>query len=162
MSKKIFQDKNEIVINWKCFDDNDLIHVNDNNYSVMQRFTRLATHHINSFYHIDYNEWHKCIVNCKLIRNVNAEIHNAHSLILTKDMKICDNNGKLIDIFRNDTINEVSYGLAHINHYIYKTIDEFLTDKLLKFNKYRYDLNINLFFDINSRTKEKKKLLKNF
>lgn len=141
LQKQIYSNFNVIRLNWKVFDDNDIIKIN-NNYSI-KRFTHCVG--INSS-------------QCKSIirTNINEPIFYAHG-IKNDNIPACNVLGEPCNNSSNklDTIN---WSIAWINHYRLKTIEEFIRKNMIRkdmvdANNYKSDLDY--FWKSNKKTKEK-------
>ena len=152
---------------WKCYDDNDLEYVADGNYSV-SRFTRLIenTEAGEKDIYFGLNRQCKCFVRCG-----NGKIFFATSHTLTnKDIKAenvkgceCNNRSRYIGAVP-------VYGDCWIDHYPFKTIEEYC-EKIKRgypchdLDEQKQLLTIDNFFRFNKRTNTKdyiaKKILQN-
>lgn len=153
LSRQIFSNFNSIAINWLNFNDNDLLGY-ENNYdrSVVNRFTKPA---INN----DLNKYNNGVYK-KIIRGGLEQIvhiDSPHTFSPCFDKKVCNNKGLEIKgkHFKCDT----DYTLAQLNHYCTKTILEFILKSkrgggVNGINE-QYS-NINVFFNYNKETLEKK------
>lgn len=151
LNDSIFENSNIIRLYWKHFDDNDLIKVENDNYNVINRFTREIIHR--------HNCAGKSFINKNFVFTVKNKVtahgvcDNSHAVnALGKECK----NGEYLISYDNHPI----YKNAWINHYPTKTIEEYIKQKYFrgdvstpKFNN-KY-CNLEHFFDYNIRTKEK-------
>lgn len=166
LNKPIFTNFNCIKINWRNFDDNGLIKIENNNYSI-QRFT-IPTK-------ID-NLVTKCIVrtnvnNCS-INSAHGPLSYAlasykHDFSQGNDQFVisCDVNGNPCKN-KKDIYTRGEHKVV-LNHYRYKTIDEYIKFKTLrgypeKWAKYGLSfLTIDNFFTYNKLSYKKYKYAKN-
>lgn len=158
LSKKIYKNFDMIHVNWKLYDDNDLIYIN-NNYSIQERFTRPLNKSIPTKSHLDKEI--KTILRGHL--NNIAFTLNPHT-ITNQYLKCCDAVGNPIS-----SIEQKNKYVVHkemwLNHYITKTLEEYVTLKLKRKGGIttqepgvRY--NFTFFFVYNKKTSEKVKVLK--
>lgn len=163
-----FDNYNCIAINWKYYDDNNLVSIKNGNYNVQDRFT----HEYKQSTAQKYAEckFTKRFVRCNL---KNIIINSSHGPIdrasqnesvycetLTNDfVKACNVEGKPLS-FNGTAIYEWSYNGAHLKHYRFKTIEEYVNNKMKRGYPTLYkncgkDLNLNDFFRLNTITQEK-------
>lgn len=146
LSQNKFNKYNMIRLCWENFDDNGLINVIDNNYSV-RRFT----------HPVSGNNQSKAIVRTTVDK---LDTYSPH--IITKKPKFCACNalGKkcTVEIIMQSGTTIID---ANISHYRFKTIEEYITKKMVRLypteycNNGRDSLNLNFFFQHNKKTKEK-------
>ena len=144
-----------IHVNWKVYDDNDLVTVVNNDYSVVKRFTRPCQN--------------RRAVHCELKTIVRGGMRDVR---FVKNPHTCDNRtfsccnvlGEQVDSKAAKTIR-VIHKEAWLNHYICKTIEEYCHTKLVRrgghtahIKDLRY--NINFFFNYNRHSIEKVKYYK--
>ena len=157
LSQEKFDDFSLIHINWKCYDDNDLVVYDER--PVMERFTRVKmpldfkkTYEIPENYHV------KSIVRgCCDVRWERTP-HTP-----SRPLMCCDANGK--DCNGTSPFNPYNYDSAWLNHYPMKTIDEWVRIKSKRgypdgnkdFFK-EHDI-INEFFKMNEMIKEKQEYI---
>ena len=146
LAQSCFDNYDCIRLNWKLYNDSNLIKVENNDYNCLKRFTTWKSHPIG-----------KSILRSKLIDVANTiEGHG------TKNVISCDEEGN--ELQYEDRIAIVNrnphYKYAWINHYKTKTIEEFVSIRLK-----RQDINIPCriydiepFFSYCERTPEKEKL----
>jgi pyruvyltransferase len=160
VSNKIFNDYDVIKVCWKCYDDNDLVYVKDNNYSI-KRFKKPA---INQPY---TNSQTKMF----LRTNRDAHIISPHGA-LTKNgynehLKVCNTRGEQIK--NNDIMYTTGDPMAYVhdncwlNHYRFKTIEEYIIKTkrgwpTIYMNGGKQYMNARFFFLHNKYTREKHKL----
>lgn len=144
-----------IHINWKVYDDNDLLTVVNNDYSLVKRFTRP----------------------CQTRSNVNSELKSIirgglNNVKFIKNPHTCDNRkfsccnaiGEKTDS-KSAKTEKVIHKEAWLNHYICKTIEEYCYNKLIRrgghtIHKKDLRYNLNFFFNYNKRTLDKIKFYK--
>lgn len=155
---KDFTNFDIIKINWKYYDDNDLIDVVNNDYSVVNRFTR----HIENCNDVDNNRQCKQIIRT----GMDVTINSAHGIIGEKlaNRKQVDSNGNVNNnnLFFLDNYNNKQK--LRLNHYRYKTIGEYIRLKMKRgwpddLNKIVGNMCIRDFFRDNELTKEKVKFI---
>ena len=144
-----------ICINWKIYDDNDLIY--DDGRDCCIRFN-----HPSKF--IDANDVFKSIVKTKINNIKWATPHMPYVNNISK-LKYCNNNFEKINFNNIDDIavcyNESN---AYLKHFLTKTASEFKHIKLLRgggfmdINTYR-SINLEQFFKINNYNEQKNKIL---
>lgn len=164
INQKRFLECNTIVINWKYYDDNDLICVENNNYSVLERFKNPGKISGNE------SEYGKRLVKTNI---VGLTINSSHGPIVDPDfgevnenatvpntvLKTLNAAGEPIE-YNSCKIDKPTHKFAHLRHYRFKTIEEYITNKMkrgyptLYLNEGR-DMNIFDFFMLNEKTDEK-------
>jgi hypothetical protein len=102
-----YQEHKGVGINWVLFGDNNQGTVINNNYSVLERFTKRQQ---------DFNPHIKSIVNLDVIGSFNMGVHYPNTPII--DTKY--------EIIRGSLHKKGSLEIAQINHYFCKTYEEFL------------------------------------
>lgn len=155
LSNTRFNQYEMIHVNWKVYDDNDLVTVVNNDYSVVKRFTRPCQN--------------RRAVHCELKTIVRGGMRDVR---FVKNTHTCDNRtfsccnvlGEQVDSKAAKTIR-VIHKEAWLNHYICKTIEEYCHTKLVRrgghtahIKDLRY--NINFFFNYNRHSIEKVKYYK--
>ena len=156
LSDKIFDKCDGIRICWKNFDDNDLITIN-NNYSCLNRFHRwTAQTHCKTIFRTKNN----------FVNFGNKYISDAHGCY-DKNLIVVSADGNICDNYNNDVGNKPIYKNAWLNHYRYKTLEEFIKFKLFRGypdRPFEYTkskgFGINTFFYANKKTKEKLEYIK--
>lgn len=148
-----FKNIDGIRLCWMCFTDNNLIKVENNNYSIT-RFTEPTT---------VYSTQAKTIIRGNLKYVTNVGIHTTATIKNAVDAlgHPCWNG--------SDAKHNVNIGLtkvwecAWINHYRFKTLQEFIDIKLKNWTqrniKNRW-ISVKYFFDLNKKTPEKINYLK--
>lgn len=155
LSDTRFNQYEMIHVNWKVYDDNDLVTVVNNDYSVVKRFTRPCQNRRD--------------VHCELKTIVRGGMRDVR---FVKNPHTCDNRifsccnvlGEHVDSKAAKTIR-VIHKEAWLNHYICKTMEEYCHTKLVRrgghtthIKDLRY--NINFFFNYNRHSIEKVKYYK--
>lgn len=158
LSLNIYEKYNCIHLNWKLYDDNDLIHVIDNDYSIKERFTRELT---KTYPNKNYlNKEIKSIIRTN-IRNV--KFAKSPHTMEGSDIHCCNSIGQTV---KNDQKSQtIVHKYAWINHYICKTLEEFISIKLIRkggHTKHEKGLrySLNFFFSYNKRTSDKTDYIK--
>ena len=144
-----------IHVNWKVYDDNDLLTVVNNDYSVVKRFTRPCQN--------------RQAVHCELKTIVRGGMRDVR---FVKNPHTCDNRifsccnvlGEPVDS-KAAKNPRVIHKDAWLNHYICKTMEEYCYTKLVRrggHTAHKNDLryNINFFFNYNRHSIEKVKYYK--
>lgn len=143
-----FDDYECVRLNWKLYNDSDLLKVENNNYNLRNRFTKWKSHPLG-----------KSIYRANLSGILKEHSLNGHG---SKNVNSCDENGNPLKYHdRISIVNEnPEYKIAWINHYKTKTIEEFVSIRM-----FRKDMHKNLqlktldnFFSYCKRTKEKEEL----
>lgn len=152
LSMDCFNGKDLIRVSWREFGDNGHVRVENNDYSLVERFKEPFRFQ---------RKWTKAIVKGG-IENLNIPKHGdgqAHLVRIHEIKAAVDANGAPT---RNDSIRGgCGYELAALNHYSLKTIEEFVLNKRKKGYCEGSNPNINdasYFFTHNERTKEKEDL----
>lgn len=146
---------NTIRICWKQFTDSEIINVENNNYSI-KRFTEYLP--ITKKYStatkiimktvlddIEFSSPHGILYNSKYSKKIIS--------VNTKG-QLCRNSIELRD-------NEITWENARLNHYRFKTIEEYVMNKMVRrwptdyLQGGKVGLNLNFFFRFNKMTREK-------
>lgn len=127
LNQDIFKPYELIHIPWKLFDDNDLIHIKNNDYSLVNRFTRpIEVKQPNKF---KLNQEIKSIVRGHL--NKDVRFTNTPHTINSVKLKCCNPSGR-----RDDALNQKTKLVYHkgawLNHYICKSLEEYLNIKKMR------------------------------
>lgn len=143
LQKDIFTKFNAVRLNWHMYDDNNLV-VRDKKVPVIKAFTNRVN--------IPELDQSKMILRGKLS---NIQIVSCHYALQNNDLvKECLLNGQetFDKIFSKDHCD-----LGYINHYMTKTVDEFIDQKLFRgdacFSLRKLDFEY--FWKINQKTDEK-------
>jgi len=154
--------KSDIIrINWKCYDDNDLIYYEDK--PLKERFTHLCWDDPYSFYE---NRHIKTFLH-NTLRYAELDYGDAaaHSPLLNYilDKVVIDNSGKVLEELdvEQHANKEINYDLCWLDHYRMKTIDEYINNKIKKLTNQGYNkisFSSNIFFEYNHYSEEKEKL----
>lgn len=161
LSRDCFKEYKQILINWKIYDDNDLIY--DDGRGVLERFTRP----------IDKNkliEYNKIPENCIVKPIIRGNINNLYTTFPHNFMNAefkdttCNASGK--KILNTVTTKKIDWSLAYIKHFGTKTIDEFIHNKYKKgvgdrsYEEFLKTYPLERFFKYNKLTDEKLEFLK--
>ena len=157
LSDSIFNEYDGIRLCWKNFDDNNLIKVENNDYNCLSRFKHIHSHtHCKSLFKTKN----------KYVDFSNIKISDAHGCY-DEHLRMCSSDGNVCNNTNFDIGPTSIYANAWLNHYRYKTIDEFIRFKLLRGypdQKYEYTIekgfSIDTFFYCNSKTPEKLEYIK--
>ena len=162
LSRKCFDNYNQILINWKTYTDNDLVY-NDGR-PCLERFTEP----MELYKKAESNDW--CITNScvkTIIRTNISDLEYSTNHCFNNELlktTTCNNHGDSINICYFQPI--IDYTLSYIKHFPTKTIEEWINNKLIRgvgwdkqIFKKQYD--IKRFFKYNNVTKEKIKYLEN-
>lgn len=150
LSQERFNDAEGITLFWKCYTDGNMIY-NDGR-PLMHRFTEESK--TNRVLNV-INKFSKYIIrgNIDKVANNSNYFFDPHAMPLDK---MYDCNGNKYTVFycpKNDPV----YGDAYVNHYMTKTISEFIKQKYLNTagtsGKIRDDFSY--FFSVNEITQEK-------
>ena len=156
LSRDIFNDAEQIHINWLIYDDNDLIKYD--NRPVQERFTRISEKVLlnNKLDYYINNNTIKSIIRTQL--NV--------SILNSATWKGNDNELKTVNEYggyNNEawTLSIPNYSLALLKHYPFKSLEEFLIKRYMKHSaELETDQrNLSDFFRINKETKEKENFI---
>ena len=161
---------NEIAINWKYYDDNGQVGVVNNHYTCLDRFTHECAH-VPSLCCPEAS-FTKRIVKCNISGIVINSSHgpidryrqneSKYCTTLTNPTARCCNvEGDEVSLTNGITIQNWSHNGAHLKHFRFKTIEEYITNKMKRGYATLYkncgkDLNITDFFRLNTITEEKK------
>lgn len=159
----IFNNVSCIRLCWKQYTDNGLVVVENDNYSVLNRFTEIFSKEYCLEHNINIDNFYKSNTQAKSIVRTNIskfEIISPHvylPVITTNAIGEKCNNSKVSigdsPIWKN----------AWINHYRFKTIEEYIDNKIKRGwptnykNGGKNGLNINFFFNFNALTNDKEK-----
>ena len=152
LSCDMFDDADVIRISWRIMDDNDLLNVKDNDYSIVNRFTRPAAGNKQC-------NWTKAIVRGGLNLNIPTNNNTPHMVGVDGIQKTVNANG--VEISNSNIMIGCDYSNAALNHYSHKTIEEFVKHRMKKGWSVDLDkkiLNKDLFFKHNIWTQEKENL----
>ena len=156
LSRPIFREYEIIHINWKIFDDNDLLLYE--NIPVYKRFTRVAT--VKGKFGKDFpeNDHIKSIIRTTI--NKNQKFPNPHT-IKGDDFSVCDNAGNKV---KNEPfVHPANWKLAEIRHYQCKTIEEFCEIRLTRGRATTNGTHkIDQFKTLNQWTKDKEEIYNDF
>ena len=162
LSKDVFKNQQNIRICWKQYTDNGLVKANGN-YSI-KRFTEVFDKSFCLKNKIPIANYYNSNTQCKGILRTDIEkvnITSPHVHSVTKD--VVDATGKPC----KDGIkigNAPIWKGAWLNHYRFRTIEEFIKQKMVRLWPTGYKgggsgyINTNLFFQYNKKTAEKTEL----
>ena len=163
LGEEIFKEADFIKVCWKNFSDNGLVHVENNDYSI-KRFTKTIEEKSQTAYLA--NRSTKIIVRTNLPNfHFFMEPGGEHGWHLP--FKSVDCHGNSCDN-KTQVIGERIWDNAWLNHYRFKTLEEFCTIKLSRLyahcdaNVGKLMLSKNEFFDYNEWTIEKDNLYHKF
>lgn len=158
LSLDVFNDTSVIHINWQCYGDNDLVFYDSR--PVQERFKLPADE--NCRYAQDWRE----NLYCKCFIRTSAEITSFNPHCPISKNGICRHSSGRISRFEN-YLEEPDYSKARIKHYSTKTIEEYIWRKLKNVTnissaqKSNIIKRIEWFFNMNKKTDEKLKVIKN-
>jgi len=153
------EDKQCILINWMIMDDNDLVH--NNGKPLMERFTRQMSTSCKGAHPFPENDHVKSI-----LRGGIDGIHfsdTPHSP--NNDIVFCDAVGNICEYCYH---KPCTFNGAYLKHFITKTIDEWLNNKMVRgtadreYDVFSWTYKIDDFFKFNERTKEKEEYIKRY
>lgn len=152
LAKEKYFNFDMIHVNWKTYDDNDLIKC-DGDYSVVSRFTRPIYERTNS---VKLDKEIKSIIRGGLN---DIEFTSSPHTITKNLLRCCDPLGNSVLSTKQENKN-VIHSEIWLNHYICKTAEEYITIKLKRlggFTKHEIGVryNFEFFFMYNKRTPEK-------
>ena len=150
LSKDIYNDRgiNCIRVCWKQYDDSDILKTNGN-YSIKKFKSYLPITNKNA------------VQTKPIIKTVLHDLTftSAHGPVNDKNVVCVNTAGELCANAIN--IKNVTWENACLNHYRFKTIEEFVLNKMVRLwpthhmNGGKTGLNLNMFFQFNKKTKEK-------
>ena len=145
-----------IKICWKYYDDNNLTYVVNDNYKCVSRFT----HHnpVN-----DYNNKQcKMFIRTGKVQHINSPHCVASNNKYYQVINVCDVLGNRQNNESHNLINDrVVHTVMWLNHYRFKTIEEYVRFKCVRkwpddFAKFaNFDFDSEIFFKYNRKTLEK-------
>lgn len=151
LSQEKFNKCNKIVLFWKVYGDNNMIY-NDGRRLIDRFINESKTSDVKTF----HNKFNKNLIKGGLKEYTYNNLFNndsAHDIYIDN---ACDCNGNTYFTLSCPT-NDPIYGDAHINHYMTKTISEFINQKYLGINARtgKSRCNFGYYFSINEITQEK-------
>jgi len=155
LSRKCFNEYNQILINWKIYNDNNLIY--DDGRPCLERFNKIA----DSF----RNCCTKPFIRSNLKDLKYFTVHCFYNNILFNTT--CNNKSDKIIYNDKDWLFDKNYELSYIKHFTTKTIDEWVNNKMKRgtgdrtYLSFLEGYNIKEFFKYNDVTPEKLEYLKN-
>lgn len=159
LQKPCFIGYNMIGLCWRLYGDNGHVRVTDNNYSLLERFTK------------PINPADKGVIHKKsFVKSLDTDevvFPNSHSM-LTPYTVACNAAGKedLNPTSVKLSGDLITYENAYLKHFITKTLQEYITNKMKRGGSAnanfatRQKYNIDYFFKYNEMTDEKKAFLK--
>ena len=164
LSKDIFKNKQSIRICWKQYTDNGLLKANGN-YSV-KKFTEVFDRNFCIKNSIPIANYYNANTQSKAILRTNIDkiditsphVHSVTRTVVDATGKPCKDGIKLG--------NTPIWKGAWLNHYRFKTIEEFIEQKMVRLWPTAYKgggkgyINTDLFFQYNKKTNEKVELAK--
>ena len=157
LSQDKFCNYDIIHLNWKTYTDNEKLRVENDDYSLFNRFTTPCKDIPSLSKRIDFEI--KSIVRGGISKlEFTKNPHTMDSI----PIPCCDVNGNILN--NKDQKNQnIIHTEAWINHYICKTIEEYCKNKLIRLgghtqHKHNLRYTKNFFFMYNQMTKEKLKL----
>ena len=156
LKRECFQNYNTIYINWKTYTDSNIIQ--PNGYSIQQF----------SEYVEDEADHHKAIIRTGLPCKINSshgyrfnsseEDDKANEALIKLHIKPCNVLGEKCDI--GVANNNYTWEVACLNHYRYKTLHEYLTNKMKRGYPTSWlndgkNLSLKQFFTFNEVTDDK-------
>lgn len=150
-------DKFKVIrINWKCYGDNGLIRVENNDYSLQKRFTVPVDKNVRAG-GVFANKNSKTFIRGNL-GDITINVHGNYSI-----KECCNDKGELIE--NKWCTDGLSWDVAYIKHYNTKTIEEWLKKMKRGYPDKNYNnknmLSIDRFFLYNKKTPEKLKFIAN-
>ena len=150
-SNSKFNDYDAIAICWKIYTDNGLVHYD--NRPVKERFTTPCE---NCYQNVQLKSLIKGNIDKDLIFNCHGAYHIRYCNVLGEEAK----DMKFPLIGKEPILKE-----CWMNHYRFKTIEEFLMSKYKNFNQEHIKskwIDFKHFFEINEFTKEKLDVIKSY
>lgn len=161
LNQKMFDNYNCVRICWKQYTDNGLIYVKDDDYSV-NRFTevldnKLIKKGIKETAIKSSSTQSKAFIRTSF---KHLEFSSPHGALTDRRVKACNAYGKSCP-------NAISIGNrpiwvnAWLNHYRFKSLEEFISNKMVRLWPTHYGnggkdmLNLNFYFQFNEKTNEK-------
>jgi len=156
LDEPIFNDTDNIILTWKYYDDNDILDVVNEDYSVLKRFT----HHAPVENEGDPNSLSKAIYKGKVERGYALGGHCIQGFQDSSGRKyVFRTADKNIMKFESSGWCFYNFNKTHfpvsIHHFQLKSIGEYIKNKMLKGENEPNKYNFKFFFDINKLTKEK-------
>ena len=155
LSKDMYNDRgiNCIRVCWKQYDDSDIIKTNGN-YSVTK---------FKSYLPLDRKDSVQTKIIIKTVLD-NIEFSSTHGVLKDKRIKCVDTAGNLTENAIN--IMKPTWSNACLNHYRFKTIEEYVLNKMVRLwptaykNGGKDGLTLDMFFRFNKKTEQKEKYAK--
>lgn len=163
LSDSIFDGKEIIRLCWKSYTDNGLISVENDNYSV-KRFTEPLTFENGKKYGLKLADIKESCTQCKsFVRTTIPAIKVDSPHVYIYDRDSYDAVGNPCAKNRIHIGNAPVWKGAWLNHYRFKTVEEYINQKMVRLWPTAYGnggksmLNLDFFFRFNKKTPEKMK-----
>ena len=160
LSKPCFNLYEQVRIKWKLYGDSDLI-TRDMSKGVMETFTKLAKYSLsrNLEHECNLKDQGKAIVkgHLKGVRFDSVHFASRGNRILNECLpsgRKCESGVGIIENYDNESV--------FFNHYMTKTLKEFIEQKMKRTDAVfgKREINLNYFWRINEKTQEKLDYLK--
>ena len=163
LSRDVFNNVDQIHINWLIYDDNDLIEYDDR--PVQERFTRIT-----KLYDEDTdNNWSKEFNKyaCKSIIRKGLNIKSVIHTFVCKDknnpLVTVDAYGGIANEIWGSSNSKDRYELCYLKHYSTKSLNEFLWKKYDQIASPKiFFYTLDYYFMINRHTKEKDEYIEKY
>lgn len=160
-----FREYDTILINWEYYGDNGNVKYED--APVMRRFTKKCNMPgINKGFRSGFQC--KSIVRCGK-KHINYEGNIPIHKFLVEGCKVCNSNGQQVSELASPKISNNCFENLVVNHYITKTIEEYLHRYVGRINsvsktgeKFNINQVVNNFFLFNEVTQEKLKVIEKY
>lgn len=159
LNNEIFNKFQIIHINWMCYGDNDLLRIENDNYSVLDRFKKpVLPYDFTKTYSFPENNHIKSIIR----GGVNGIKWNSNPHTPSNTLPCCNNFGERI--FNSASpFSKYNFDKAYIRHYSCKTAEEFYVKTIKGFPDHILTENdrtviLENFFKYNKDTQEKRKI----
>lgn len=163
LSEPIFNNFNQILINWRIYTDNGLI--NNDGRPCLERFTQPMEEDREISFNFPQNNHVKSLIRGKINLD-GVSLINPHQFNNIKlNDTTCNSIGHKI---ANSPFTPYTFELAYIKHFTTKTIEEYLNIKYKRgtpdrdFALFKRTWNVNSFFLYNERTPEKLAFIENY
>ena len=155
LRRHIFDDAQVIQISWRMFDDNGNIRYEDKPLYDRFKVPRMFDPEEHLHEHV------KSIVRCDIDPGY-VTFMNPHTVSYMR-LYVVNNEGERVP---NTYQQEMSYGLAQLNHYFTKSLEEWLwrykRGRADTIDKRTFDNFVEEYFSINERTIDKEKFIEDF
>ena len=116
-----------VKFNWKCYGDSDLVRYDNRN--VMDRFTIPFEKDFNIFGY-KHNRLCKSMVKCG--QGLEYTSLTSHNPMKNPNNALCCNSDGTEELMEKSLTGDIHWGNAQINHYVTKTIEEFIKYKAIR------------------------------